>query len=86
MASDKRDSRGDRGTDMFKLRKKGGHGQVDKECQDGTEKAGDQGVGGGDQGLDPWVIMLLERIAFNTSGTSLTFEDYMAIIKESSKS
>ena len=72
--------------DLFKLRKDSRHSKADTQSKDGTEETGDKGVGRGNQDVDPYLILLLERVAFQTSGTILQFEDYIKGIKQVLKS
>jgi hypothetical protein len=76
---------------MLKLWKSGGHGGVDQqgeakaeEGRTGVPKRRGRRPGSTNarKEIDPYLVLLLERIAYQTHNGTMTFEEYKTMVKK----
>ena len=66
---------------VLSMWKKRGHGEPDKLIKAQAKEGGAGILKGGDRAEIAWAIALLERIAYQTSGLALTFDQYLDMVK-----
>ena len=68
---------------VLSMWKKRGHGEPDKLIKAQTKEGGVGELEGRDRAEITWTVALLERIAYQTSGLALTFDQYLDMVETS---